>query len=148
MPHCLALRVIAAVVGLLIVHTAPSAGQSVDWKFYGGEKIPESALCFYDAKNLVKRADGHIRVWTKCLLQKDFEGVDPNDSQIVENVARFQPASEISYELDCAGRMLRDLSFHIVTNGHHSYKDEPSDWGHIPPEGNSANLLKLLCPLQ
>jgi|SRR5438105_14337267 len=77
-------------------------GLSVDWKFYGGAKLGDDAsgaklgddgkgICFYDAKGIVaQKADGHIRVWTKCLLQKDLDGIDPKTAlggKIIESAA-------------------------------------------------------------
>jgi hypothetical protein len=76
-------------------------GLSVDWKFYGGANLGDDAggaklpdgkgICFYDAKGVVvQKTDGHIRVWTKCLLQKDLDGIDPKTElggKIVESAA-------------------------------------------------------------
>jgi hypothetical protein len=45
-----------------------------DWKMYGGVGTPVvevEAWCFYDANGVVQTPDGHVRVWTKCLAQKD-----------------------------------------------------------------------------
>jgi len=61
---------------------------SVDWKFYGGASLDGHSECFYDAKGVVQGPDGHIRVWTKCLLQKDVDSIDIKkdfDGKILEN---------------------------------------------------------------
>ena len=67
-------------------------GVGVDWKFYGGASIEgNSDFCFYDAMGLAQTPDGHIRVWTKCLLQKDLDSVDVKTEfgeKIVTNTAQ------------------------------------------------------------
>jgi hypothetical protein len=77
-------------VALLLWTVIPTAqALDVDWKVYGwafGDSV-----CFYDAKGLVRRSDGHIRVWTKCLAYKDFDSIDPKEDPgktIVENSAQ------------------------------------------------------------
>ena len=63
----------------------------VDWKFYGGASVgADHEYCFYEAKGVAQDRDGHIRVWTKCLPQKDIEAVDMGkdfDGKILENTA-------------------------------------------------------------
>jgi hypothetical protein len=44
--------------------------------------------------------------------------------------------------------MMRELSFDIMVNGKSGSLDKPSDWKYVPPEGNGASLLKILCPLR
>src|SRR5216684_2341244 len=83
---------------LLSVVTAPAAclaqGLSVDWKFYGGASIQGNSnydYCFYDAKGVAQTPDGHIRVWTKCLLGKDLDNIDVNaelGDRVVKNTAQ------------------------------------------------------------
>src|SRR6266851_4094922 len=46
----------------------------------------------------------------------------------------------------CAERMLRELSISIQTKGQGGSRDKPGDWKYVPPEGNAARLLKILCP--
>jgi hypothetical protein len=62
------------------------------------------------------------------------------------NIGNIQPRSRIFYELDCSGQMLRELSIYIEQDGKVGTRDKPSDWKHVPPEGNGASLLKILCP--
>ena len=155
-------------------------GLSVDWKFYGGAKLGDDAsgaklgddgkgICFYDAKGIVaQKADGHIRVWTKCLLQKDLDGIDPKTAlggKIIEsaaehmahqsvtivmyeqtaNIGNLRPQSSILYELNCSDQMLRELSIDLQINGKSGSVHKPRDWSYIPPESNAARLAKLLC---
>jgi hypothetical protein len=64
---------------------------SVDWKFYGGASLDGHSECFYDAKGVVPGPDGHIRVWTNCLLQKDMDSIDIKkdfDGKILANTAQ------------------------------------------------------------
>jgi hypothetical protein len=67
-------------------------GLSVDWKFYGGASIEgNSDFCFYDAKGVTQTPDSHIRVWTKCLREKDLDSIDPKTElgdRVVKNTAQ------------------------------------------------------------
>src|SRR6266705_637271 len=86
---------IAAFTCILFVAVGAQAGLaealSVDWKFYGGASVDgDNEFCFYDAKSVVQRPDGHIRVWTKCLPQNEMDSVDIEkdfDRKILENTA-------------------------------------------------------------
>ena len=64
------------------------------------------------------------------------------------NIAHIQPHAKIYYDLDCSQKMLRELSIDISAKGKGGGTDKPGAWRHIPPEGNGANLLKILCPMQ
>jgi len=65
----------------------------VDWKLYGWASVVGDSACFYDARGVVRRSDGHLRVWTKCLLLKDTDSIvsdikkDPGRT-ILENSAQ------------------------------------------------------------
>jgi hypothetical protein len=65
---------------------------NVDWKYYGGATIgndPEQ--CFFEAKGIVRPAENHVRVWTKCLSQKDLDAIDIEkdyNGTILENTAQ------------------------------------------------------------
>ena len=175
---CLTLAMIA---GEVRAQTA-----SVDWKLYGAGAFEPGrySACFYDANGIVRRPDGHLRVWTKCLLQSDIDSIDiekdfggqiarntarkfidnyrppittievPHGDQLLNfmlseeaaNIADIEPNSRIFYELNCAEQVLRGLSIYVRTaNGRGGSLDKPSEWHYIPPEGNGARLLKLLC---
>jgi hypothetical protein len=70
----------------------------VDWKVYGSASVDwhnattkGDSASFYDAKGVVRRSDGHIRVWTKCLLYKDMDSIDTKKDPgktILENSAQ------------------------------------------------------------
>lgn len=75
---------------LLSVGVAPpdlAQELSVDWKFYGGASVQGSDFCFYDAKGVIQTPDGHMRVWTKCLPQKDLDSIDPKTELRRQNCA-------------------------------------------------------------
>ena len=92
---------------LLSVVTATAClaqGLSVDWKFYGGASIQGNSdydYCFYDAKGVAPTHDGHIRVWTKCLLGKDLDNIDVKTElgdRVVKNTAQ-KLSNTTSYQL-------------------------------------------------
>jgi hypothetical protein len=180
------LRIFASLLLVLSgASSAPAQGLDVDWKLYGGAPVGGESLCSYDTRGLTRQPDGHIRVWTKCLLkadvdginiEKDFDGrilkaaaekvaqyyvppiskiqnVDANDAiaitgyEEIADIAVLQSQSRIFYELNCSDRMLRELSIDLHINGQIGSSNKPSEWKYVPPEGNGAALLKILCPL-
>ncbi len=68
---------IAAVLALL-AGPLPAHAQAAtaDWKFYGAGNTGVASLCFYDARGAASSADGHVRVLTKCLREKDIDALD------------------------------------------------------------------------
>jgi hypothetical protein len=63
----------------------------------------------------------------------------------VADIASINPTASIYYELDCSQKRIRELSLSISMNGKHgSFNERP--WEFVPPEGNAATVLKLLCP--
>jgi hypothetical protein len=63
----------------------------VDWKMYGGASVGGPSYCFYDAKSVAHTSNGNMRVWTKCLTQKDLDGLNIKSDigrKIVDNAAR------------------------------------------------------------
>jgi len=78
---------IACAFALALAASARAA--DVDWKMYGSASIDGGVVCFYEGKGVITRPA--LRVWTKCLLQKDLDGVDPESElgkKIVENAAQ------------------------------------------------------------
>jgi hypothetical protein len=179
------LAALGGVVGLASTIAFAASAADVDWKVYGFASVAGTEVCFYEAMGVDRTPDRHLRVWTKCLSQKDMEAVDiKNDfgGKILENATRkmygrspymppiarvesidfdqativtvfeetanisyIRPHSTIFYELNCPQKMLRELSLSIEVNGQHGSRDTPSEWRFIPPEGNWASLLKILC---
>jgi len=84
---------LACILFVVIAGASAAARElDVDWKFYGGATPPDDGynVCFYDAKGVVREFDNHIRVWIKCLLQKDIDSVDIKedfDGRVLENTA-------------------------------------------------------------
>ena len=73
--------------GLALATSAQAA--DVDWKMYGTAPIDGGVICFYESKGVITRPA--LRVWTKCLLQKDLDSVDPESElgkKIVESSAQ------------------------------------------------------------
>jgi hypothetical protein len=59
------------------ISTGVAQGLNIDWKFYGGAPAQGDELeCFYDAKGVVQTPDRDIRVWIKCLAQKDLDSIN------------------------------------------------------------------------
>ena len=66
----------------------------------------------------------------------------------IADLSYIQPRASIFYELNCSDRMLRELSISVQTSDKKSSSDTPGNWRDVSPEGNAANLLKILCPSQ
>jgi hypothetical protein len=63
----------------------------------------------------------------------------------VANRADVKPTTRMLLELDCHGRMLRNLSIWIAEGGDSHSNDTPWEWSHIAPDTNAFTLLKLVC---
>jgi hypothetical protein len=65
---------------------------TVDWKFYGTSTVDgDGHACFYEARSVDQAPDGHLRVWTKCLLLQSLDGIDVAkdfDGKVMEKAAR------------------------------------------------------------
>ena len=112
-----------------------------------------------DGINIEKDFDGRI---VKAAAEKaaryyvppisKIQNVDANDAiaitayEQIADMAGLQPQSRIFYELNCPDRMLRELSIDLHINGRIGSRNKPSDWEYVPPEGNGAALLKIICP--
>ena len=54
----------------------------------------------------------------------------------------IQPTAEIYYEFICSERRMRELSISFNSGDGAS---KPTAWRYVPPEGNAADLLKIVC---
>ena len=64
----------------------------VDWKYYGNAAMSGNGVrCFYDAVGVVETSEGHVRAWTKCLLETDITAIDPQHAfggKIIHDTAK------------------------------------------------------------
>jgi len=63
----------------------------------------------------------------------------------IADISAIEPQMQILDEINCPERMRRSLSITIHTNGRAIFKDNPGEWHYVPPEGNAATLVKILC---
>src|SRR5262249_40925023 len=86
------MKKLALVCTVLFTTTSAFAqGSTVDWKLYGGGSGDVDTACFFHANGIVRRTDGYIRAWTKCLSLKDLQRIDLKKDygrKISENAAR------------------------------------------------------------
>lgn len=66
----------------------------------------------------------------------------------IANLGTIDPQAEIFDEVNCSERTMRRLSTSIRIDGKGGSQNKPSEWEYVPPEGNGATSLKLLCPKQ
>ncbi len=115
---------------------------SVDWKFYGGATFGRNDynICFYDASGVVREPDSHIRVWTKCLPQKNIDSVDTKkdfDGRILEKTAEKVAHH---YVPPIAGVEATDFDQSIAITGY----EEIANIGSIEP--HAKIFYELNCP--
>lgn len=66
-------------------------------------------------------------------------------SEEIANDADIQPQMRVLYEMDCPGKLFRELDTFIVIGGKTESSERASEWHRVAPETNGANLLTLLC---
>jgi hypothetical protein len=116
-----------------------------------------------DMDNFDRKSDLHKKI-IQAVVEKIAKGYVPPyavidksvDFDIAMNIilreqfadlSYVQPFARILYELDCPAKMSRELSVSVRTRKSDRYENEdtPSGWTHTLPEGNGANLNKVLC---
>jgi hypothetical protein len=103
-----------AVLVWALAGPAPTQSCRVDWKLFDGTAAKLGpAICFFDASG-VTRADGReVRVWTKCLAQREINAIAPTGPTGRAIAARnaqalmagYVPPAASLYPLDNDGRM-------------------------------------------
>jgi len=68
------MRAVSLAVILLCV-AASARATDVDWKVFGGATGDVPTLCFFDGRGVVR--EHNVRVWTKCLLVKEMQALNP-----------------------------------------------------------------------
>lgn len=118
--------------------------------------LPESALNRIDiqkdfggqiAKNAAQKIADYYVPPIAMVEEIDFDhmiGIAAYEE--IANIGHLQPQARIFYELNCSERMLRELSINVQAKSESGSSDVPRDWKYVPPEGNAARLLKILCP--
>ena len=77
------MRIAITAVITLFATFASAQTANVDWKYYGravvsGKTGKIELTCFYDANTVDHPTSGHVRVWTKCIDEKDMSNFDYN----------------------------------------------------------------------
>jgi hypothetical protein len=63
----------------------------------------------------------------------------------IANISGIQPHATISYEFNCPQKIMREFSIDLPDSRQRGSKNTPSNWRYVPPKGNEASLLKILC---
>jgi len=79
----IAMRIAITAVITLFATFASAQTANVDWKYYSravvsGKTGKIEMTCFYDASSIDDPTSGHVRVWTKCIDEKDMSNFDYN----------------------------------------------------------------------
>jgi hypothetical protein len=127
---------IASLLAALIGAPTIVFADDVDWKLYGHasvENTPE--FCFFDAKSVIQESSGQLRVWTKCLDQKELESVEL-DKTTVEKAARKIVSGYVP-PIVIIGVMKFDQRIDVVS------AEETANLGNIEPKARM--LLEFNC---
>lgn len=65
--------------------------------------------------------------------------------EAMASLARLEPQVSIYYELNCQDQMVRELSLLVKVKGQSRTSERPTVWRYVPPEGNAARLIQMLC---
>jgi hypothetical protein len=107
------------------------------------ENVPTTAP-YHDAY-ISMSADRMVHFYRPPILAIERMNYDQTTEVVMDETAAdvgdLAIHAQFYYELDCRQRMMRELSMTIENQPAHT----PSDWSHIPPEGNAGRLLLLLC---
>jgi hypothetical protein len=130
---------LGSLLGALVGATTFAFAQDVDWKMYGFADLGVQSVCFFDAKNVGQTNDGHIRVWTKCLPEKDLDDVDEKSDRVHKLADRSADKIANGYvpPIVVIGRLAFD-KVRVVT----AY-EETADLGDIGP--NERMLTEFNC---
>ena len=62
-------------VATLIVNISDSAiAAESEWKMYSTATVmDEQSMCFYDVKSILTNANNNMKVWTKCISEKELD---------------------------------------------------------------------------
>jgi len=121
----------------------PDENLSVDWKFYGGappDLFGENA-CFYDSKGVEKLPNNGIRVWTKCLLDRDLQDrslQDERTQKLISDMSAKKIANYYEPVISSAGVMKLDQKQAALI----TIWEQVSNYGHIDPIARTFYELK------
>lgn len=173
--------IVALALAVGFAQCANAVSAEVDWKLYGGI---DGMRCFYEKTGIRQLPDHLVRVWTKCLRQRDLDAFDVTKAankavlessaqhvahyyvpplalvedatldqvltitmyEAVASLGRIEAQVSIYYEMNCQERMIRELSLSATLKGRSQTSDRPTAWRYVPPEGNAARLVQMLCP--
>jgi hypothetical protein len=98
-------------------------------------------------RNLARLRRAHyVPPYTKAESMEKREADDIARLEQIADVADIAPRVEISYELDCARHLARELSLYVRVNENVRSVDRPTEWSDISPEANTMRLFRILCP--
>ena len=91
----IAIRITTTAVITLFAMFASAQTAYVDWKYYGravvsGKTGKTDLTCFYDASTIDHPTSGHVRVWTKCIDEKDMSKFDYNSDLGKKNYQSYR----------------------------------------------------------
>jgi hypothetical protein len=135
---------ITAVLTLLAT-LASAQTANVDWKYFGravvsGKTGKIELTCFYDANSTDHPTSGHVRVWTKCMDEKDIRNIDDKSDlgkKIIEATAQ-----KVAHYYVPPYTVIDDVSFDSMLTLVGS--ETVADLGYIQPF--SRIFYELNCP--
>ena len=152
---------------ILLALTVGTKAQAsgVDWKVYGFvERADGDLVCFYDA-NSVATATKLIRVWVKCIFQKELEDYGKQHHDHIRASALHKVnngyvppfvrllgvnsdraiALTATEEVADMGEVVQTRGPYEERNGMQLEDDRPSEWAQLPAASAGATLANLVC---
>lgn len=98
------------------------------------------------ARNVArKRRDHYLPPYAMADRLDRAQAIDIARLEEIADIANVEPRVKISYELDCARHLTRQLNLYVKVNGKIRTVDKPGDWKAITPRENSVRLFTILC---
>jgi hypothetical protein len=92
-----------------------------------------------------KRRRHYLPPYALAEAMERGQAADITRLEVIADVANIKPRVRISYELDCAKHLARELSLYVDVNGKVRSVDKPTEWKPISPRENSVRLFRILC---
>ena len=139
------MRITIAAVLTLFATLASAQTADVDWKYYGravvsGKTGKTELTCFFDANSIDHPTSGHVRVWTKCMDEKDMHSFDYH-SDLGKKIIKTAAQKIIDYYIPpyaVIGDVSADTAQSIVGD------EQLADLGYIQPF--SRIFYEFNCP--
>jgi len=98
------------------------------------------------ARNVARKRRAHyMPPYAMAETMDRSQAADIARLEEIADIANIEPRVRITYELDCARHLARQLNLYVQVNGRVRAVDKPTEWKAISPRENSVRLSRILC---